>query len=65
MAVDEPMPEIIISDPEVVDRMVGFGAETLRRCYQCGTCSVVCPRTPLEEDSMQRSHRLAALTLAA
>ena len=49
MAVDEPMPEIIISDPDVVDRMVGFGAETLRRCYQCGTCSVVCPRTPLED----------------
>jgi quinone-modifying oxidoreductase subunit QmoC len=49
MSVDEPMPEIIISDPDVVDRMVGFGAETLRRCYQCGTCSVVCPRTPLED----------------
>lgn len=49
MAVDEPMPEIIVSDPDVVDRMVGFGAETLRRCYQCGTCSVVCPRTPLED----------------
>ncbi|HLF40984.1 MAG TPA: quinone-interacting membrane-bound oxidoreductase complex subunit QmoC [Acidimicrobiia bacterium] len=43
------MPKIIISDPDVVDRMVGFGAETLRRCYQCGTCSVVCPRTPLED----------------
>ncbi|MGH9004552.1 MAG: quinone-interacting membrane-bound oxidoreductase complex subunit QmoC [Acidimicrobiia bacterium] len=41
-------PRIVISDPDVVDRMVGFGAETLRRCYQCGTCSVVCPRTPLE-----------------
>ena len=42
-------PRIVISDPDVVDRMVGFGAETLRRCYQCGTCSVVCPRTPLED----------------
>ena len=44
-----PGPSIVISDPDVVDRMVGFGAETLRRCYQCGTCSVVCPRTPLED----------------
>ncbi len=42
-------PRIVISDPDMVDRMVGFGAETLRRCYQCGTCSVVCPRTPLED----------------
>ncbi|MGH9039545.1 MAG: quinone-interacting membrane-bound oxidoreductase complex subunit QmoC [Acidimicrobiia bacterium] len=44
-----PGTRIVISDPDVVDRMVGFGAETLRRCYQCGTCSVVCPRTPLED----------------
>ncbi len=29
--------------------MLGHGAEALRRCYQCGTCSVVCPRTPLED----------------
>jgi quinone-modifying oxidoreductase, subunit QmoC len=43
------VPSIVVSDLGVVDRMVGFGAETLRRCYQCGTCSVVCPRTPLEE----------------
>jgi quinone-modifying oxidoreductase, subunit QmoC len=40
---------IVVSDLGVVDRMLGFGAESLRRCYQCGTCSVVCPRTPLEE----------------
>jgi quinone-modifying oxidoreductase subunit QmoC len=44
-----PVPSIVVSDLGVVDRMLGFGAETLRRCYQCGTCSVVCPRTPLEE----------------
>jgi quinone-modifying oxidoreductase, subunit QmoC len=43
------VPSIVVSDLGVVDRMVGFGAETLRRCYQCGTCSVVCPRTPLED----------------
>lgn len=42
-------PELVVADPAAVDRMLGYGAEMLRRCYQCGTCSVVCPRTPLEE----------------
>jgi quinone-modifying oxidoreductase subunit QmoC len=48
MAIEEA-PVIVVSDPEVVETMLGLGAETLRRCYQCGTCSVVCPRTPLED----------------
>jgi quinone-modifying oxidoreductase subunit QmoC len=48
MAVGE-IPVIVVSDPEVVETMLGLGAETLRRCYQCGTCSVVCPRTPLQD----------------
>ena len=42
-------PELVVADPAAVDRMLGYGAEALRRCYQCGTCSVVCPRTPLED----------------
>ena len=46
---NEPGPDLIVADPAAVDRMLGYGAETLRRCYQCGTCSVVCPRTPLED----------------
>jgi quinone-modifying oxidoreductase subunit QmoC len=46
---NEPRPDLIVADPAAVDRMLGYGAETLRRCYQCGTCSVVCPRTPLED----------------
>jgi quinone-modifying oxidoreductase subunit QmoC len=51
MAVEERRedPGIVAVDPEVVERMLGHGAEALRRCYQCGTCSVVCPRTPLED----------------
>ena len=44
-----PLPDVIVADPAAVERMLGYGAETLRRCYQCGTCSVVCPRTPLED----------------
>ena len=42
-------PDLIVADLGAVERMLGYGAETLRRCYQCGTCSVVCPRTPLED----------------
>ena len=42
-------PDLIVADPTAVERMLGYGAEMLRRCYQCGTCSVVCPRTPLED----------------
>ncbi|MDQ1505332.1 MAG: quinone-modifying oxidoreductase, subunit QmoC [Actinomycetota bacterium] len=46
---NEPGPDLIVADPAAVDRMLGYGAEALRRCYQCGTCSVVCPRTPVED----------------
>ena len=46
---EEVQPRLVVADLAAVDRMLGFGAETLRRCYQCGTCSVVCPRTPLDD----------------
>jgi quinone-modifying oxidoreductase subunit QmoC len=46
---EEAAPDLVVADPTAVERMLGYGAATLRRCYQCGTCSVVCPRTPLEE----------------
>ena len=38
--------EIIVNediDPEFVDRIVEAGADRLRTCIQCGTCSAVCP----------------------
>ncbi|MGH9010302.1 MAG: hypothetical protein ACRDYF_10710, partial [Acidimicrobiia bacterium] len=41
-------PDLVIADPVAVDRMLGYGAEALRRCYPCATSTVVCPRTPLE-----------------
>ena len=45
---NETTPDLVVADSTAVERMLGYGAEMLRRCYQCGTCSVVCPRTPLE-----------------
>jgi quinone-modifying oxidoreductase subunit QmoC len=36
------------SDTAAVEQLIGLGGDHLRRCYQCGTCSVVCPRTPLD-----------------
>lgn len=36
------------SDDSAVAELIGLGGDHLRRCYQCGTCSVVCPRTPLD-----------------
>ena len=31
---------------ELVRQMLAYGADDMQRCYQCGTCSVVCPETP-------------------
>ncbi len=40
---------ITTSDPDLVRQILVFGADDLARCYQCGTCSVVCPLTPDEQ----------------
>jgi quinone-modifying oxidoreductase, subunit QmoC len=56
---DSAPPEVIVADPAAVDRMLGYGAEALRRCYQCGTCSVVCPRTP-QDDAFPRKEMVWA-----
>ena len=39
------MPEITLLEPdlEFKRRILGLGAHDLTACYQCGTCSVVCP----------------------
>lgn len=43
---DPVSPEIIDSediDPDFVDELVEAGADRIRTCIQCGTCSSVCP----------------------
>ncbi len=39
-------PTLIIPDTGAKLRILKLGAEHLNKCYQCGTCSVVCPLTP-------------------
>jgi len=37
---------VITPDLGFVRSLKGAGAETLKKCYQCATCSVVCPISP-------------------
>lgn len=45
MAVLAPVVE---PDLEFKRQIIGLGADRLVRCYQCGTCSVVCPHSSAE-----------------
>lgn len=38
--------EVIKPDLRFVKDIIGSGGETLKKCYQCATCSVVCKVTP-------------------
>ena len=42
----EGQAEFTTSDTGTTRRILELGAAHLGRCYQCGTCSVVCPLTP-------------------
>ena len=42
-------PTTISHDSGALTRILELGAEHLGKCYQCGTCSVVCPLTPDEQ----------------
>ena len=37
---------LIEPDVDFVKQIVGLGGETLKKCFQCATCSVVCPISP-------------------
>lgn len=52
----QPIP--FIDADEELSKVVGnFGAHSLDNCYQCGTCSVVCPLTP-EEHAFPRKEMI-------
>ena len=46
-------------DLKFVKQLVGLGGETLKKCYQCATCSVVCPISP-DEKPFPRKEMIAA-----
>ncbi|MBW1677287.1 MAG: quinone-interacting membrane-bound oxidoreductase complex subunit QmoC [Deltaproteobacteria bacterium] len=46
-------------DVKFVKQLMGLGGETLKKCYQCATCSVVCPISP-DEKPFPRKEMIAA-----
>jgi len=37
---------LIEPDVNFVREVIGLGGDTLKKCFQCATCSVICPISP-------------------
>ena len=46
-------------DVRFVKELKALGGDTLKKCFQCATCSVVCPISP-EEQPFPRKEMIAA-----
>ncbi|MBW1744346.1 MAG: quinone-interacting membrane-bound oxidoreductase complex subunit QmoC [Deltaproteobacteria bacterium] len=50
---------LVKPDVDFVRQLKAMGGETLKKCYQCATCSVVCPISP-DEKPFPRKEMIAA-----
>jgi quinone-modifying oxidoreductase, subunit QmoC len=55
------MTETYLAQPDLgfIAQLRGLGGETLKKCYQCATCSVACPISP-ENSPFPRKEMIAA-----
>ena len=50
---------LVEPDIEFVKEVIGLGGDTLKKCFQCATCSVACPISP-ENKPFPRKEMIAA-----
>lgn len=50
---------LVEPDIEFINQVVGLGGDTLKKCFQCATCSVACPIAP-ETKPFPRKEMVAA-----
>jgi quinone-modifying oxidoreductase subunit QmoC len=50
---------LVEADVKFVKQLKAMGGDTLKKCYQCATCSVVCPISP-DEKPFPRKEMVAA-----